>query len=159
MVHYGPAAEWGLVAIAVAVALAGIGLARQMYVTNTALPGAFTARAGALYRLVAGKYYVDEFYDLVVLRPFYALCDLYHWTDRWIVDGAVNGARNLTIGLSHVSSFNDRWVVDLAVNGVGAFVRGSSFILRRAQTGVVQNYAAAMVLGTFLLMGIYLIFR
>jgi len=157
--HYTPLAEWGFVFIAVMVALAGIGLARQMYINNPSMPAAFASRAGALYTLVAEKYYVDEFYELTVLRPFYGLCNLYHWIDRWIIDGAVNGVRNLTVGLSHVSNFNDRWVVDLAVNGVGAFVRGSSFILRRAQTGVVQNYAAAMVLGTFLLMGIYLIFR
>ena len=49
--------------------------------------------------------------------------------------------------------------MDLAVNGVGALVRGSSFVLRRAQTGLVQNYAAAMIFGSFVLLGIYLVFR
>jgi len=156
--HLPAAGEWGLVLVAVLVALAGWGIARQMYIAQPELPAAIAARAGPIYTMIREKYYVDELYELVVLRPFYALCRAFHSLDVWVVDGAVNGARHATIGLSHLSSFYDRWVVDLAVNGVGWFVRGSSFVLRRAQTGVVQNYAAAMVLGAFVLLGMYLIF-
>ena len=157
--HYGAGAEWGFLGFAVLVALAGIGLARQMYIVRPELPAAVAARVGVLYRLIREKYYVDEFYEAVVLRPFYAGCRLFHWIDVWVVDGAVNGARHATVGLSHLSNVHDRWVVDLAVNAVGWSVRGSSWILRRAQTGMVQNYAAAMVLGSFILLGIYLILR
>ena len=156
--HVPPIAEGGLMVLATLIALAGIGLARQMYVNRPELPASVASRAGALYRLVAGKYYVDELYDWMILRPFSMLCNLFRWIDQWMVDGAVNGVRHMTMGLSHASNFNDRWVVDLAVNGAGALVRGSSFVLRRAQTGIVQNYAAAMILGSFLLLGIYLVF-
>ena len=157
--HFGVLSEWGLALFATLIAAAGIGLALQMYLYRPEMPAAFAARAGVLYRMVAGKYYVDELYDLVVLRPYAALCHLFQWLDRWVVDGAVNGARHLTMALSYLSSFGDRWGVDLAVNGVGALVRGSSFALRRLQTGVVQNYAAAMIFGTFVLLGIYLVLR
>ena len=159
MTEYPAITEWAFMAIAIAVALAGIGLARQMYIIRPELPAAVAARAGALYRLVAGKYFVDELYGRIVLGPFYALCEVFRWLDMRVVDGAVNGVRHMTIGLSIASNVNDRWVVDLAVNGVGALIRGSAFVLRRVQTGVVQNYAAAMVLGTFMLLGIYLILR
>ena len=129
-----------------------------MYIERPQLPAVFVARVGLLYPLVAGKYYVDELYEAVVLKPFYGWCAFFSWIDRTIVDGAVNGARHVTVGMSYVSSFIDRWVVDLGVNGVGAFVRAGSWVLRRAQTGVVQNYAAAMIFGSFVLLGIYLVY-
>jgi NADH-quinone oxidoreductase subunit L len=156
--HFSAATEWGLVGIATLVALAGFWLARRMYILRPELPAAFAAGVGPIYPLVLGKYYVDELYEAVVLKPFYGWCHFFSWVDRRIVDGAVNGARHFTIALSYVSSFLDRWVVDLGVNGVGAFVKGGSWVLRRAQTGMVQNYAAAMIFGSFVLLGIYLVY-
>ena len=94
--HYSASAEWGLVGIAVAVALAGWGIARQMYMAQPELPAAIAARAGPIYTMIREKYYVDELYELVVLRPFYALCRAFHSLDVWVVDGAVNGARHAT---------------------------------------------------------------
>jgi NADH-quinone oxidoreductase subunit L len=157
--HLSAAAEWGLAGLALAVAIGGILLARRMYVARPKLPERVARSLGGLYRTVRDKYYVDEIYDAIIIRPYYAACWLFHWIDVWIVDGTVNGVRHVTIGLSHASNAYDRWVVDLAVNGVGWAVRGLFFVFRRAQTGFVQSYAAAMVLGSFLLLSIYLIFQ
>jgi NADH-quinone oxidoreductase subunit L len=156
--HFSPIIEWGLVFLATLVAAAGIGLAYRMYMVRPETPAAFAASVGPLYALVAGKYYVDELYEAIVLKPFYGWCAFFSWLDRRVVDGAVNGARHFTVAFSYVSSFFDRWVVDLGVNGVGGFVKASSWVLRRAQTGIVQNYAAAMIFGSFVLLGIYLVY-
>src|SRR5262245_25759804 len=158
MAHFSTIAEWGLVALAVLVAVGGIGLAYYLYRVRLNMPGSIAASIPPLYRLIANKYYVDELYDAIVLKPFYGWCAFFSWLDRRLVDGAVNGARHLTVALSYASNFVDRWVVDLGVNGVGAFVRGGSWVLRRAQTGLVQNYAAAMIFGSFVLLGIYLVY-
>src|SRR6185295_11064375 len=53
--HFGVLGEWGLALFALLVAAAGIGLALQMYLYRPEMPAAFAARAGALYRMVAGK--------------------------------------------------------------------------------------------------------
>jgi NADH-quinone oxidoreductase subunit L len=45
----------------------------------------------------------------------------------------------------------DRDVIDGAVNGVGRAFRGVGGGLRRVQTGLVRNYALAIVLGAVLL--------
>jgi hypothetical protein len=43
------------------------------------------------------------------------------------------------------------------VNLAGYSVRGASWVLRRLQTGVVQSYATAMILGIFILVSVYLL--
>ena len=156
--HESLAVEWVLLLMTIGIAVAGILLARAFYLQpGSTLPARFASALGPVYRLVLRKYFVDELYDLAIVRPWYLLCRVFAWLDKWIVDGAVNGTRHLTVGLSHVSNGFDRWVVDLAVNGVAWGFRGGSWVLRRMQTGLVQNYAAAMVFGTFFLLSLYLI--
>jgi len=78
--------------------------------------------------------------------------------DARVIDGFfVHGARNLTMGFSHVSSWFDRTFVDGAVNGVANTLQSAFRGYRRVQTGRTQNYAMVMALGIFGLVSIYLI--
>mgnify|MGYP001765316302 CR=1 FL=1 len=156
---HGVAQELGFMALAVAVALAGIWIATEIYRRREGLAERLSAALGPLYRMVRNLYWVDELYDAVLIRPFYALCHASRGFDARIVDGAVNGVRHVTIGLSHASNAHDRWIVDGAVNLVGHAVRGASWTFRRVQTGLVQSYAAAMVFGVFVLLVLYTLAR
>jgi NADH-quinone oxidoreductase subunit L len=49
--------------------------------------------------------------------------------------------------------------VDGMVNLVGGAARAASFVFRRVQTGLVQNYALMMVFGVFAFVSIYLLVR
>jgi NADH:ubiquinone oxidoreductase subunit 5 (subunit L)/multisubunit Na+/H+ antiporter MnhA subunit len=69
----------------------------------------------------------------------------------------VNAAGWLTLGTSYGSVGFDTFVVDGLVNATGRAVRAGSRALRVAQTGVVQSYATAMVLGIFVLVSVYLL--
>ncbi len=113
--------------------------------------------ARGLYRWVAGKYFVDELYGRIVLAPYYALCRGSAWFDGWVVDGVVNGAGYLALGTSYTSVGIDTYVVDGLVNLAGYTVRGTSWLFRKFQTGIVQSYATAMVLGIFILVSVYLL--
>ncbi|MFQ5720330.1 MAG: NADH-quinone oxidoreductase subunit L [Acidobacteriota bacterium] len=155
--HENGGLEYVLMLASVLVAFSGIFLAWLFYVKIPALPARFATAMGALYRVVAGKFYVDEIYAATVLAGYYGLCRVSAWVDRNVIDGAVNGIRHLTIGISHVSSIFDRYVVDLAVNALAGLTRGLHLVVRRAQTGLVQSYAALMVFGVFLLVSLYLI--
>jgi len=92
--HLGTGAELALVALSVAIALAGLGLASALYRRRPALDGdrAVAAGLGSFYRLLAAKYYVDEIYDRLVVRPLAALSRLF-WkgVDGLLIDGAVHG--------------------------------------------------------------------
>ena len=69
-----------------------------------------------------------------------------------MVDGAVNGAGWLTRAVSSwVSHVLDKYIVDGVVNLVGWICTEGSYMFRRGQTGLIQNYAVASLFGVFAL--------
>jgi NADH-quinone oxidoreductase subunit L len=126
--------ELGLMALSVVVALAGVYLASQIYLAKPGAAENWAARLPWLYKLLSRKYYVDEIYDALLVRPYYWLSEKFLWKifDVKIIDGAVNGTANLFGGIASV--------------------------LRLWQTGIVQNYALTLVLGLIIMLG-YLLVR
>ncbi|MDM7915001.1 MAG: hypothetical protein QUU85_07000 [Candidatus Eisenbacteria bacterium] len=114
--------------LSLAVAAAGIGLGWLFYLRRPELPGRVAARAGGLYRVIANKYYVDEAYQAAIVRPL------------------VGGSRSLLFGGVDVKG------IDLAVNLVGILSRAGSYALRLVQTGYVQFYTAAVLIGVVVLL-------
>jgi len=145
--------EWTLIALSVAVALAGILLARRFYFGEQAFtrPDRFAAANPTLYNLVANKYYVDELYDATAVAGTMKLAQGSWEFDALVVDGAVNGTRHVTVGTSFFSGLFDLNVVDGAVNLLARIYGAWSRALRRVQWGVVQGYALVMAMG-FVLM-------
>jgi NADH-quinone oxidoreductase subunit L len=109
-------------ALASLVALTGIGTAWYMYVREPGLPELMQTRARAAYDLLYNKYWVDEIYDAIVIRPYVRLSNVF-WSvvDARIIDGAVNGTAAL------VGRVSSSW--------------------RRIQSGNLQHYAYMMVVG------------
>jgi NADH-quinone oxidoreductase subunit L len=140
--------ELGLMGLSVAVALAGFGLARAMYLRHRLRPETFSeALGGAPYRLVLNKYWVDELYGLVFVRGGIALCRATAWFDLHVVDGLVNLSAAVTRAVSRLSGLIDLYLVDGAVNGVAA---GTQFLGRRVrnmQTGAISAYLYAILFG------------
>ncbi|HVG09804.1 MAG TPA: NADH-quinone oxidoreductase subunit L [Thermoanaerobaculia bacterium] len=161
--HMDPGLEWGLLAIAVAIAVGGWLLARRIYGGDrgTATDDAFEARMPAVQRTLANKYYVDEIYDATVIRGFWAACRRLFRFDAGFIDGfLVNGVRNVTVEfLSLASSLFDKFVVDGLVNGVGNTLAWGSRKFRRVQTGFVSNYALVLAAGMFALVCAFLLLR
>jgi NADH-quinone oxidoreductase subunit L len=126
--------ELGLMALSVVIALAGIYLAYQLYVAKAGAADQLAARLRGLYNLLAHKYYVDEIYDALFVRPLNWLSEKFFWKifDVKLIDGTVNGAATLFGGIAS--------------------------LLRRWQTGIVQNYAVTLVLGLIIILG-YLLVR
>jgi len=106
------------------------------------------------------KYYVDEFYNRVVVEGLAKGGGRLLWDfDATVVDGAVNGARNITVAASWLSSLFDQYVVDGLVNGLANTLQAGFRLFRGAQTGRVQNYALIMGGGLFAIVAVYLVFR
>ena len=151
--------ELGLMALALGVVAAGIGLAYRFYRTRPEVPQRLAERFPATARLLANKYYVDELYSRIVIGPTLALCRAFHGFDARVVDGLVNGSRHFTVGLSHVSRFFDQYAVDGLVNAAAYTTRGLSLAFRRLQTGLVQAYLSVFVFGIFLFVSLYLFWQ
>jgi NADH-quinone oxidoreductase subunit L len=124
--QHGAHAPLGVLALAVAVAVAGLALAWLAYAVRPDLPVRVSEGLGGFYRLVRDKFRIDELYDAAVVRPLFALADWFARVvdPRWI-DGGVNGAAEA------VGRLGERW--------------------RRVQTGNVQHYAFSFLVGAVVL--------
>ena len=130
--HGSASTEIILMVFSVAIALAGIGFATVMYMKDPSLPGKFTAKFPTLHRVVFNKWYVDEIYDTLF----------------------VNSTKKL--GIFCWKGFDVK-VVDGIVNGIAKLVGALSSVLRYTQSGLFTNYALTMVLGTVVMLAIFIL--
>ena len=151
--------ELGLMAFSVLIAGIGIVVADKFYRTSPEISDNLATQFAGAHRTLSNKYYVDELYGATVISGTFA-SGRGLWTfDRNVVDGAVNGTGWVTVISSWFSGVTDRTVVDGLVNLVGWTVQESSYLFRRVQTGLVQNYALLMLFGIFAFVSIYLFVR
>jgi NADH-quinone oxidoreductase subunit L len=101
----------------------GFALAWYMYVRRPEIPGKLAAANPALYQFLLNKWYFDEVYDLIFVRP--AL-----WLGRLLWKGG------------------DGWLIDgFGPDGVSARVLDVTRNVVRLQTGYLYHYAFAMLIG------------
>lgn len=154
--------EWALMAVSTLIAGLGIFLAWRFYKRDPqwATPRRLATAFAPIHRMLENKYWVDEIYNATVIAGTLVLSRILWWIDIWIVDGAVNGIRNLTVVVfGHGSSVFDKYVVDGAVNGVASTAGAGSMLVRRVQNGLVQNYALIMGGGIVLIALVYLFMK
>ena len=159
--HASLSVELALMAAAVAVAGIGIYLAWSWYAKGESrTPARLAERWPGVYRVVSGKYFVDEAYERVFVQGAALNGGRLFWeVDATVVDLIPNGAAAVTRGSSWLASIFDQYVVDGLVNGVADSLQSLYRVFRRAQTGRVQNYALVMGGGLFCLVAVYLLFR
>lgn len=103
------------------------------------------------------KYYFDELYSAVFIRPAVAIATYLGRFDRSIIDGIVNGVGSLWRWIANaLRSFFDEPIIDGLVNGVGTVTGWFAGIVRRIQTGQGQNYLLFAVLTILLVLGFFL---
>ncbi len=158
--HASHALEWVFQGLGVLAATIGFVAARAIYKDNKneAALKAMIERWKGVWTTVYNKYYVDEFYGWLVLRPSLQLSRALSWFDGSIIDGLVNAAGTVTRGVATVDGAIDKYLVDGAVNGVANVTQGLGRTLRTFQTGRIQTYlygalggALVVVLLNFLL--------
>jgi NADH-quinone oxidoreductase subunit L len=109
-------------------------LAWLLYVVRPELPEKIAASFAGLYRLLLNKYWIDELYDAVLVRPLVWVSDrvLFRGVDAGLIDG-------------------------VAVNGSAGLVRGiAASGLKYAQSGLTQGYIFFMIAGAVALVGFLL---
>jgi len=113
-----------------AVGVAGIALAYILYMAAPGLPARLASSFRRLYLFLLNKWYFDELYDAIFVRPALRLARIaFRVGDERIIDGMPNGAAALA--------------VDVARGAV------------RIQTGRVANYAFAMIIGLVVFVSIF----
>jgi NADH-quinone oxidoreductase subunit L len=106
--------ERELTGISVAAALLGFLLAWQLYHRKPELPQKIAASLGGFYETVLHKYYVDEIYAAVFVKPLITGSTklLWHGIDQDVIDATVNnsaeGAQEVSDAVRHMQSGNIR---------------------------------------------------
>jgi len=118
--------------LTLAIAGAGFFLAYLGYFRGAKFPEYLSSWAGGVpHRWLVRKYYVDEIYDFLLVRPFTGF-------SRWLAE------------------LFDPAVIDGVVNGVAQRVRGSALFWRQLQSGNIQHYLLGFLTGTLLILAYYL---
>jgi NADH-quinone oxidoreductase subunit L len=116
-----------------AAGLLGIATAWIAYIWRRGIPAWFASRFHALYLFLLNKWYFDELYDALIVRPAMALgFGLWKKGDGALIDG-------------------------LGPDGLAATTRGLSVLSSRLQTGYLYHYAFAMLIGVVALVSWYLL--
>ena len=115
-----------LLLIGASVAVAGVLLARRWYVERPGSAERFVERipfglGPGMYRASVNRYYIDDIYQLVFARGGVLLANALWWFDAKVIDGAVNGS--------------------------GWLARQIGGLLRKTQTGRVENYGLGIAAG------------
>ncbi len=123
--HLAASTEWTLMAISTSLAVTVILVCYYFYVVKRSVPVADSAQ-GRLATILSNKFYVDEIYDFLIVKPAEKLSQLlYYYADIQAIDGLVNG--------------------------VGKGVRALGGQFRKIQNGNIEYYLLAMVAGAVLL--------
>lgn len=148
--------------VSVVVALGGLALGWYLYRDQEAgAPDPLEARLGAIYTLLKNKYYFDELYDRLFVRPAYWFAETftYAWIDRGMIDGLLHAIGRSAL---RVGSFFRRYIDIPIVNGsgdlVGNSVKRAGGEFRVIQTGRVQQYLIVGLLFTGALLAYLLLF-
>jgi NADH-quinone oxidoreductase subunit L len=126
--HAGPALSSGsLMVFALLFAVVGILVAYWFYLKFTRVPARLAERFSRLYDILIHKYYVDEFYNWLVVRPIRVGSEKILW--QRVDAGAIDS---------------------VMVNGTGETVAGVGSFLRGIQSGNIRSYASWVLLGAAL---------
>jgi NADH-quinone oxidoreductase subunit L len=110
----GSGTETLLMLISVGAAILGLFLAWSLYFRRPQLPARIAASLGGLYQTVVHKYYVDEIYAALFVKPLIdgSTTILWHGVDQGVIDAAVNesahAAREVSDSARHMQSGNLR---------------------------------------------------
>jgi NADH-quinone oxidoreductase subunit L len=119
---------------------------------------------GPVYTLLERKYYFDEIYDKLFVKPSYWIAETfsYKWMDRRVIDGILHAMGPISFSIGGFL----RNAIDLPiVNGFGDFVGETAKRIGRSirviQTGRLQQYmiAALVTIAAFSALFYYLVNR
>ena len=134
-----------VVPLAIAATVIGLGLGFVVFRTLAPKLPALKRPFRALEAACAHKFWFDELYDLVIVRPADALAGLFRAIDGRFVDGLVNAVGRGGVRTGDVSGAHDRVVVDGLVRFTGALCQTLGAALSLLQSGRVRLYLSLSV--------------
>jgi NADH-quinone oxidoreductase subunit L len=158
--HHATSFDWVAVILGSVAGLTGIFLGyRIWYPDRDTQLERDRFKVPVLYPLLANRYYIDDFYMDGIIRPVRGpVAAAVDWFNGHVIDFVINGAGIAARWVGRQVYAFDQEGVDGAINAAGAVTGASGGLLRRTQTGLVQQYAVGAVAGTVVLVAGFVIF-
>jgi len=107
---------------------------------------------GPLHRVLANKYYMDDFYMKYIVKPIQLqLSSAVNVFNTKVLDGIVHSFAYAARGLARLVEVFDRRAVDGAVNGIAQAAGTTGGMLKYLQSGNIQRYAVSLFVGVAIL--------
>jgi NADH-quinone oxidoreductase subunit L len=145
-----------LALFATLISLASVGLAYFIYRPKAQQAGVDDPlrKTGLVFKVLNHKYWIDELYDRLFVKPYVWLSNFLAWVIDWRFWHDWFHDRALRDTFLKITDFLanpiDKLVIDGAVNGTGRLVAWTSAGLRKWQSGYVRQYALVMLAGAVL---------
>ena len=154
------ALEWGLMIASVAWTFFTGFLAYIFYLRNPKAREQIMASALAqrVFMVLNNKYFVDEFYEAVVLTPIRKLFDFLGAFDQMVVDGLVNFAGFMGRITSSFIGIFDNEIVDGLVNGAGWGAQAGGKGASSLQSGKIQTIIGSSLIIFIIIVGCVVLF-
>jgi NADH-quinone oxidoreductase subunit L len=145
-----------LAVFATLVSIASVGLAYYIYRPKAQKAGVDDPlrKTGFIFKVLNHKYWIDELYDRLFVRPYARLSNFLAWVIDWRILHDWFHDRVIRDTFLKITDFLanpiDKIVIDGTVNGTGRLVERASASMRKWQTGFVRQYALMMLAGAVL---------
>ena len=139
-------------------ALAGFLLATVFYGVRKLNPDDVSRQFAPIYRFLVHKWWFDELYALLFVRPALRISNWVAACDKQGIDRAVDGLAWLAGIVARLDEWIDRIFVDGLVDGLARLTYAAGLRLRTVQSGNLRQYVMWIAVGTvalFLLINFY----
>jgi NADH-quinone oxidoreductase subunit L len=140
--------------IALALVAVGILFSSLLYYSRVLDPADAARQFPAVHRFLVNKWYFDELYGAVLVRPALVVAGWCRAFDTYVIDGIVDAAGRGTVRLSDWDGRFDLGIIDGLVNLTARVVYGTGARLRGVQTGFIRSYVLFLVLAA---VGIFIV--
>jgi NADH-quinone oxidoreductase subunit L len=133
---------------AFATALAGVLLAAAMYLRRIISPDVVATIFRPVYTFLANRWYFDEIYNALFVRPAHGIARLASTIDTGLIDGLINGLAWGARQLAGLDAWIDKTLVDGLVNATANATWNAGLELKKLQTGRLRQYVMFIAAGT-----------
>jgi len=101
---------------------------------------------GVLFNISYNQWYIDAFYNGVIVKAIVGLSSAIAWFDTYVVDGVVKLVAGIGLVLSRISAWIDEYIIDGFLHALTYFIKQAGNFIRGFQTGRVQGYLFTMLI-------------
>jgi len=145
-----------------AVALGGLAVGYAMYWRKPLLagePDPLVERLGGLYPVLKNKYYVDELYVRVFVKPsqWFSRVVVSDFVDRGIIDGFLHLLARTFVWIGDFLKLLNMWLIDGVGDGIPELIAMFGARFRRIQTGRIQQYMLFVAIAVILIALVFIV--